>query len=105
MRPIFSIVLLLMSVVSYAASELSVSFLSSDVGQSTDLGIVEVEGAGRIKLIASKNGNQLIVHARGPDGTVIGRAESVIGVRDTPIYVSTSDGLQKITILWGAELD
>ncbi len=56
-----------------------------------------------VNLTASKNGNLLVVHAKGPDGTVIGKAESVVGLRDTPIYVKTPSGLQKITIYWGSE--
>ena len=57
---------------------------------------------GAVSLIARKNGNQLVVHARDPDGKIIGKAETVIGLKDTPIYIATSEGLKKITIYWGA---
>jgi len=56
-----------------------------------------------VGLIARRNGNLLVVHARGPDGKVIGKAETVIGLKDTPIYVLTPGGLKKITIYWGSD--
>ncbi len=95
--------LLLATMNLYASSELRVSLLSEQLTASSDLGTIEVEGVGSVNLTAQKNGNQLIVHAQGPDGTVIGKAESVVGLKDTPIYVLTSDGLKKITIFWGAK--
>ena len=58
---------------------------------------------GEVGLIARRNGNLLVVHARGPDGKVIGKAETVIGLKDTPIYVLTPGGLKKITIYWGSD--
>ena len=36
-------------------------------------------------------------------GKVIGRAETVPGVRTTPLYVKTEDGLTKLEVQWGAE--
>ena len=87
----------------HADTDFHVSLLSEQIKNSSNLGNVEVEGAGAVNLIARKNGNQLIVHARGPDGKVIGKAETVVGLKDTPIYVLTSEGLKKITIYWGAE--
>ena len=55
---------------------------------------------GEVSFVGSKNGNQLVVHAQDANGEVIGKAETVIGLRETPIYVLTSDGLKKITIYW-----
>jgi len=102
MRTFLFIILLQLAMNSYAESKLSVSILSEQVEAATGLGKVEVDGVGAVNLVAQKIGSQLIVHAQGPDGTVIGKAESVIGLRDTPIYVMTPDGLEKITILWGS---
>lgn len=84
-------------------SELRVSLLPEELTGSSSLGAIEIDGVGSVRLTAQKNGNQLIVHAEGPNGNVIGRAESIVGLRDTPIYVKTSKGLEKITIYWGAE--
>ncbi|MDH3389720.1 MAG: hypothetical protein OEN02_17680 [Gammaproteobacteria bacterium] len=100
----FSFIFLLVAAMNcHADSDLFVPFLSGQVGNSTDLGAVEVEGVGAVNLIATKSGNQLMVHARDPKGKVIGKADSVVGLNDTPIYVSTSTGLSKITIYWGKE--
>ena len=103
MKHINFLILLLLAMNCYANSDLYVSFPSGQVEQSTNLGEVEVEGVGTVKLIAKKNGHQLVVDAWNSDGKVIGRAESVVGLSETPIHISTSAGLKKITIYWGAE--
>lgn len=103
MRVICSIILFVLAMNCNADSDLYVSLLSEQIENSFDLGNIEVEGVGEVNLIAHKNGNQLIIHARGPDGKVIGKAETVVGLKETPIYVLTSEGLKKITIYWGAE--
>lgn len=103
MRRALFILLLSMAVNCHADSKLSVSILSGQVGSATGLGDIDIEGVGVVSLTAQKSGNQLIVHARQADGTVIGKAESVVGLRDTPIYVKTPSGLEKITIYWGME--
>ena len=102
LRKILSILLLLAAMNAHAESSLQVSILSDQVANSTGLGQVDIDGVGAVNLVAQKNGNQLIVHAQGPDGTVIGKSESVVGLRDTPIYIKTPDGLKKITIYWGS---
>jgi len=101
MRVFAALVLLLVAMNSHANPDLFVSFLSAEVGSTTDLGVVEVNGVGAVRLIASKKDSQLIVHAQDPNGEVIGKAESIVGLNDTPIYVTTSAGLQKIMIYWG----
>lgn len=83
--------------------DIRVSIVSSEIQGSTNLGKTYVEGSGEVNLIASKNGNQVVVHAQDPEGKVIGKAETVIGLNQTPIYVLTSDGLKKITIFWGSD--
>ena len=86
----------------YADSNFYVSLSSDQVKISSDLGKIAVEGVGEVGLIARRNGNQLTVHAQDPNGKVIGKAETVIGLKDTPIYILTPAGLKKITIYWGA---
>ena len=103
MRLLISVLLLMFIFTAHADSELRVKFRSGELGSSADLGFVDVEGLGAVELTASRNGSQLTVYARYTDGRVIGKAETVVGLRDTPIYVKTSRGLEKITIFWGAE--
>jgi hypothetical protein len=98
-----AIILSMLAMDCYADSNFSVSLSSDQIKFSSDLGKIEVEGVGEVGLIARRNGNQLVVHARGPDGKIIGKAETVIGLKDTPIYVLTPGGLEKITIYWGAD--
>ena len=68
-----------------------------------DLGSLKVEGVGKVNLTATRDGTRIIVQAVKADGTVAGRAESVVGVNETPIYVQTPEGLKKLTILWKAD--
>ena len=84
-----------------ADAELSLSIETSQINGSTNLGNTLVEGVGEVSMIAHRNGNQLVIHAQNSEGKVIGKAETVVGLNDTPIYISTSEGLQKITIYWG----
>ena len=97
------VILLMLAMDCYADSNFSVSLSSEQIKISSDLGKIEVEGVGEVGLIARRNGNQLVVHAQGPDGKIIGKAETVIGLKDTPIYVLTPGGLKKITIYWGVD--
>ena len=93
--------LMLVAMTCHADSELRVAQLSSQVSGSSDLGTIDIDGVGAVKLTANKSNNALTVHAMDAAGKVIGKAETVIGLKDTPIYVSTSTGLHKITIYWG----
>lgn len=88
---------------AHAESSLRVPILPAQVMDSTGLGKVNIDGVGAVELVAQKHGNQIVIHAQGPDGSTIGKAETVVGLREMPIYVMTSDGLKKITIYWGAE--
>ncbi len=97
-----ALLLIAFSTLGQADADLWVSMESSQIEGSTDIGTAFVEGPGEISLVASKNGNRLVVHARDSAGVVIGKAETVVGVGQTPIYVMTSDGLEKIMIYWGA---
>ena len=61
MRVLISIFLLMFIFTAQADSDLRVKFRSGDLGSSTDLGIVEVEGLGAVELTASRDGSQLTV--------------------------------------------
>ena len=93
---------MLFSGLSLAEADLRVAIVSSQIQGSTQLGKTHVEGLGEVSFVGSKNGNQVVVHAQDARGEVIGKAETVIGLMQTPIYVLTSGGLKKITIYWGS---
>ena len=97
-----AIILSMLAMNCYADASLKVSLLTNQVGNASDLGDINIPGVGEVSLIARRDGNQLVVHAEGPDGKIIGKAESVVGLKDTPIYILAPGGLEKITIYWGA---
>lgn len=103
MKLISTLFFLFLAMNCYADSNFFASQSSTQIEISSKLGDIEIDGLGTVSLTAQKNGKQLVVHAQGPDGEVIGKAETVVGLNDTPIYVMTPDGLQKITVFWGAE--
>ncbi len=99
-----AVIILLMLVMNcYADTEIHVLLPSNQLKNASNLGNIAIDGVGEVGLIARRNGNQLVVHAQDPDGKVIGKAETVIGLKDTPIYILTPAGLEKITIYWGAD--
>jgi len=100
MKIFYLLVLLWLPFSCYADTDLNVSMLSEQIKNATELGEIEVDGVGDVKLIVHKKGSQIIVHAQNREGEVIGKAESVIGIKETPIYVMTPVGLKKITIKW-----
>lgn len=102
MKSILLFLSLLFTGLALADTDLRVAIVSSQIQGSTELGKIHVDGLGEVSFIGSKNGNQVVVHAKDPEGEVIGKAETVIGLKQTPIYVLTSDGLTKITIYWGS---
>jgi len=103
MKTSCAVILLLLAMNCYADSNFYAGRPSSQLKNSAVLGDIEIDGVGTVNLSVRKNGSQLVVHAQGPDGTVIGKAETVVGLNDTPIYVTTSAGLKKITIHWSAQ--
>lgn len=72
-----------------------------NVGDQGSTVNAQIQGVGTVNFFARKNGNQIIVHAQDSAGKVIGKAETVAGLKQTPIYISASGGLEKITIYWG----
>jgi len=96
------IIMLLLALPAIAAQELvlKVDCKADQVKDIQDLGNMQVAGIGSVKLIAGRQGNQLVVQALGPDEKVIGRAESVTGTRETPITLMTPKGLQTLIVIW-----
>jgi len=72
----------------------------ADGAKAAALGSVEVLDAGTVKLTASREQMRIVINAIAQDGGQIGRAESVVGLGDTPIYVRSARGLHKIMIHW-----
>lgn len=93
---------LVMSLPALAAEDMAllVAQKAEQVKGSMDLGALQVEGVGVVKLTATREGTLLVVQAIGAEGKVIGRAESTIGLKETPIYVTTPKGLKKLTVMW-----
>jgi len=95
-------IFLILTVSALAAEEgvLTVDIKADQVSSVQELGSLKIAGVGMVKLTASREGKRLVVQASGEEGKVIGRAESVIGPKETLIYVTTPGGLKKLTILW-----
>jgi len=53
-----------------------------------------------VTFLANRTQGRLVINAKGADGAQIGRAESVVGLGDTPIYIQSAQGLYKIVIHW-----
>ena len=80
---------------------LEVGLDAAELGPSAELGEVQVDGVGKVRLEARRQDQQLTVRALDPDDKVIGRLTTTVGLSESKIYVNTPEGLQKITVLWG----
>jgi hypothetical protein len=103
MNLIKAIVISLVIAVSAIAAEesvLKVDLKADQVQGVQNLGSMKVEGFGTVKLTASLEGKLVVVQAIGAEGKVLGRAESTVGLNETPIYVTTPKGLKKLTVIW-----
>lgn len=101
---IFYLILLFLFVVNgYANTDFHASLLSEQLVSSTELGTLQVEGLVEVSLVAHRTGNQVVIYAKDRSNKVIGKAETVAGLKQTPIFVLTTEGLKKITIHWGAK--
>jgi hypothetical protein len=67
---------------------------------SSVIGKLIVAGTGEVTFFANRVQGRLVLKAVGADGAQIGRAESVVGLGDTPIYIHSAQGLYKILIHW-----
>jgi hypothetical protein len=101
MRIIYTIVLLALAMNCNASTVFNASVTSDQIKSTSELGIINVEGLGEVSLVAHKTGNQLVIFAEDANGKVIGKAETVVGMKETPINVLSADGLKKIIIFWG----
>jgi hypothetical protein len=59
-----------------------------------------VAGAGKVTFFANLTQGRLVIKAVRADGSQIGRAESIVGLGDTPIYIQSLQGLRKILVHW-----
>jgi len=96
------VISLVIAVSAMAAEEgvLKVDLKADQVIGVQKLGSIKVEGVGTVKLTASLEGKLVVVQAIGAEGKVLGRAESTVGLNETPIYVTTPKGLKKLTVIW-----
>ncbi len=102
MKIFYSIFFTLFTLTCFANTDFQVSLLSENIKSSSELGTVNVEGLVEVSLVARKTGNQVVIYAMDRNDKVIGKAETVAGLKETPIFVLTSEGLKKITVYWGA---
>lgn len=101
---ILAIVLLISIPTRSAAQEtLTVAVKSDQITESLPLGSLTVEGLGKINFVARRDKHQLTIQAVGLEGKIVGRAETVAGIDETPLYVSTPKGLKKLVIRWGTQ--
>ncbi len=104
MRTILMLVSMLLVCGSVMAElVLNVAMHSKELEKTTELGEVSIEGVGKVKLTARRNNAQVVIQAAGPGQELLGRAETTIGLAETPVYVRTPGGLKKITVVWGTE--
>ena len=95
--------LLLISGSVMAEPVLNVVMHSKELEKTTELGEVNIEGVGKVQLTARRNNMQVVVQAKGPGQELLGRAETTIGLAETPVYVRTTTGLRKVTVVWGGK--
>lgn len=101
MRVFYLCALLVLSPLAWSNGlEFKSPMSSNQLGRSVELGSLDVHSVGKVVLLARRKGTQLFIEASGPKGKMLGRAETFTGLRETPIYITTVDGLKKITIFW-----
>ncbi len=72
----------------------------SDGQLASAIGKLLVPGVGEVTILANRSQGRLVLKAVGAAGAQLGRAESVMGLGDTPIYVRSSTSLVKIVVHW-----
>ena len=97
---ILALIPLLCPSLSTGAENFYLSVPRVQTTEFTELGKLNIENVGIISFSARRSGNQLFIQALGPDGKLVGRAETVAGVKETPIYVMAPSGLKKVVIQW-----
>lgn len=101
-RGVLAILFLLIALQAWGSetNTLRATLPATQIQQLQELGGLKVEGVGKVTLLARQSGKQLTVQATGPDGKVIGQAESVTGVRETPVAIITPTGLITLIVIW-----
>jgi hypothetical protein len=64
------------------------------------IGKLVINGAGEVTFYADRSQTRLVVKAIDAHGVQIGRAETVVGIGDTPMYIRLTQGLYKIVVHW-----
>jgi hypothetical protein len=64
------------------------------------IGKLVIHGAGEVTFYADRSQTRLVVKAVDAQGVQIGRAETVVGIGDTPMYIRVTQGLYKIVVHW-----
>ncbi|WP_306533534.1 hypothetical protein [Geobacter sp.] len=96
------ILLLFTAVPTWAVDAMTLNspLRAEEVTGVTKLGSLQVEGLGRVNLTARREGKRVVIQPVGKDGTVVGKAETVVGFDETPLYVKPPNGLMQLTIRW-----
>ncbi len=87
---------------AWADVELVVSVPSAHLQAATALGTVDIPAVGRVTVTAQRDGARVLLQATNPAGSIIGRAETVMGLQHTPLYLRTPAGLTRLLIRWQA---
>lgn len=64
------------------------------------VGRTRLAGVGTVDFHAQREGQRVVVWAKDAQGQVIGKAETVLGLSETPIYVRGASGITSATIIW-----
>jgi hypothetical protein len=64
------------------------------------IGKLTVTGTGAVTLLANRSQGRLVIKAMDESGTLVGRAETIMGIGDTSLYIRSSRGLFKIMVHW-----
>ncbi len=86
----------------WADTELVASVPSAHLQAVTELGTVDIPAVGRVTVTAQRDGARVLLQATNPAGSIIGRAETVLGLQHTPLYLRTPAGLTRLLIRWQA---
>ena len=79
---------------------LKTQVLAQGIEKPVEIGSINVPSLGKVRFTAERNGIQVLVHATGPDGDFLGKAETIVGLSSVPIHIATPNGLTKIEIFW-----
>jgi hypothetical protein len=68
--------------------------------ESAEVGRAQVLGLGEVTLQARADGPSLLLWARDAHGRELGRGQTVVGARESEVYVRGPGGLERILIRW-----